>query len=62
MTQLLRHGGLPIWFILLFGAMALVAAALFARRPDDAKLGALRALTFTILFTMMAGFTRPLSL
>jgi hypothetical protein len=57
MLDLIRHSGFVVWLVLLFGAMALVTAVLFARRPDDAKLGALRALTLTVVFTMFAAFT-----
>ena len=56
MLRLISHGGPPVWFILLFGLSALVAAALFVRRPEDSKLGFLRAMSWAQVFTMIAGF------
>jgi hypothetical protein len=57
MLRLIAHGGPPIWFILLFGVSALVAAALFVRRPETSKLGFLRAMSWAQVFTMLAGFS-----
>jgi hypothetical protein len=56
MLRLISQGGPPVWFILIFGASALAAAALFVRRPDDSKLGFLRAMSWAQIFTMIAGF------
>jgi hypothetical protein len=56
MLRLITQGGPPVWFILLFGLGALGAAALFVRRPEDSKLGFLRAISWAQIFTMIAGF------
>ena len=56
MLRLITQGGPPIWFILLFGVSALVTAGLFVRRPEDSKLGFLRAISWAQIFTMIAGF------
>jgi len=57
MGNLIRHGGPPVWVILLFGVIALVDAALIVRRPDERKLAFLRAMSAATVFAMMAGFT-----
>lgn len=56
MGNLMRDGGTAMWFVLLFGGAALIGAVLFARRPDEPKLGALRAMSWTTAFTMLSGF------
>jgi hypothetical protein len=56
MLNIIRDGGPPIWFILLFGLIALVDAVLIARRADARKLAFLRAMTLTLVFAMITGF------
>jgi hypothetical protein len=56
MLKLIRDGGPPIWFIILFGVIALVDAVLIARRADPRKLAFLRAMTMTVVFAMITGF------
>jgi hypothetical protein len=56
MLTLIRDGGPPIWFIILFGLIALVDAVLIARRADARKLAFLRAMTMTLVFAMITGF------
>jgi hypothetical protein len=46
-----------MWFILLFGGVTLLTAILFARRPDEARLAVLRALTITTLLSSFLAFT-----
>lgn len=57
MIDLVRHGGPPVWFILLFGAIALVNAVLHAWRPEERKVAFLRAMTLAVVFSAIAGFT-----
>jgi hypothetical protein len=57
MGNLIKHGGPPIWVVLLFGLILLVDAILIARRPDERKLAFLRAMSLAQLFAMVAGFT-----
>jgi hypothetical protein len=54
--EFIRDGGIAMWWLLLFGSVALTAAVLFARRPDEARLGFLRAMTWTIVSSMSCGF------
>jgi hypothetical protein len=56
MLTLVRDGGMPIWFVILFGLIALVDAVLIARRADARKLAFLRAMTLTVVFAMITGF------
>jgi hypothetical protein len=56
MITVIRNGGPPIWVILLFGLIALVDAALIARRADARKLAFLRAMTLALVFCTITGF------
>jgi hypothetical protein len=56
MLTIIRQGGPPIWFIILFGLIALVDAILIVRRADARKLAFLRAMTLTVVFAMITGF------
>lgn len=61
MIELLRSGGAPGLFVLLFGVMALASAARFAMRPDTGALPGIRAMTaatgFAVLTALAANFT-----
>jgi hypothetical protein len=57
MPNFMREGGAGMWFILLFGGITFLTAILFARRPDEARLAVLRALTITTLLSSLTGFT-----
>jgi hypothetical protein len=54
--RFMSEGGAGMWFVLLFGATALIAAVLFARRPDEAGLGFLRAMSWATAFSMISAF------
>ena len=56
MIQFFQNGGFPMWFILGFGLASLIGAALFARKPDEIRLGALRAMSWATAFVSFAGF------
>lgn len=56
MLELLRHGGPPIWVILLFGIIALVAAVLHAIRPEERRMAFLRAMSVAVVCASFAGF------
>ena len=45
MGTLFVHGGIGSWFVVLFGLICLVTAALFAWRPDEGRLAVLRAMS-----------------
>ncbi len=55
-VEFFRAGGFAMWFILGFGASALIAATVFARRPDEVRLGMIRALTTATVFASIGGF------
>jgi hypothetical protein len=57
MPNFMAQGGIGMWFILLFGGVTLLTAVLFARRPDEARLAVLRALTITTLLSSFTAFT-----
>jgi hypothetical protein len=56
MMNFIRDGGIGAWWVMLFGGVSLVGAVLFARRPDEARLGFLRAMSWTTVSCMMVGF------
>jgi hypothetical protein len=56
MLTFFRDGGIASWWVLLFGGTSLIGAVLFARRPDEARLGFLRAMSWTLLSSMFCGF------
>lgn len=61
MMQLMRNGGMPMWFILLFGLVALVSAALFARRPVLDKVRFIASMGLATLFSVGAGTAAALA-
>jgi hypothetical protein len=50
------HGGIGSWFVVLFGLICLVTAALFTWRPDEGRLAVLRAMSLATGFSMLGGF------
>ena len=56
MIEFFQSGGMPMWFILAFGLAALGGAIFFAVRPDELRLGALRAMSWATLFASLSGF------
>lgn len=56
MIEFFQSGGMPMWFILAFGLAALSGAIFFAVRPDELRLGALRAMSWATLFASLSGF------
>jgi hypothetical protein len=61
MKWLMQAGGVPMWFVALFGLVALVSAALFARRPDARRLELIRQMTRATLFSVGAGVAADLA-
>ena len=61
MLMLLREGGWPIWFTLLFGLAALAAAARFARSADRRHLGLVIGLSLATLFSVCNGVAADLA-
>jgi hypothetical protein len=55
MTSLIRDGGAPMWAIVFFGLINLVAALRFAYRPARARLPPIVALALAVLFSIACG-------
>ena len=56
MGNFMRDGGVGMWFTLVLGLATLIGAALFARRPDELRLAALRAGSLATLFASLTAF------
>jgi hypothetical protein len=61
MMTLFREGGFPIWFLLVFGALLLLAGARFAWRPDSNRLRLALALGVATLFTALTAICADLA-
>jgi hypothetical protein len=61
MMTLFREGGFPMWFLLAFGMLLLIAGARFAIRPDAARLRLALALGAATLFTMVTAVSADLA-
>jgi hypothetical protein len=55
MLTLMRNGGFPMWFILLFGLMSLGAAAYFAMRTEQRVYGFIKWMSVATLCTVVSG-------
>lgn len=55
MLTFFRNGGVPMWFILLFGLMALGASAYFAARAERKLLGFIQWMSIATAFTVLSG-------
>ena len=61
MLTLFLEGGFPIWFLLAFGGLSLLAGARFAMRPDSARLRLVLALSAATLFTTWTAIAADLA-
>jgi hypothetical protein len=61
MVTLFQEGGFPMWFLLAFGALLLIASARFAIRPDGGRLRLAFALGAATLFTMVTAISADLA-
>jgi hypothetical protein len=50
-----------MWVVLLFGLITLVASGLFAFRPDERKIGFIRAMSAATLFSVLSGVSSDLA-
>lgn len=57
MLEFLQRGGVGIWVVLLFGLIALGAAVAFLVRPDERRLGFIRAMSRATLFSVAAALS-----
>jgi hypothetical protein len=55
MLTLFRNGGVPMWFILLFGLVALGGAAFFAARAERKLLGFIKWMSLATVFSVLSG-------
>ena len=56
-----RAGGFSMWFIAVFGALALLAAGSFARRPDPARLSHIACLQRAVAWAVLTGVASDLA-
>jgi uncharacterized membrane protein len=61
MLEFFRAGGYSMVLVLLFGALTLVAAVVFIRKPKEQHVGTIRALSTATVFTVLGGFTSCLA-
>lgn len=54
MLWLIKSGGFPMWFILLFGTLALVAAARYALGPQEQRIRMIVGAALATLFSTLA--------
>jgi hypothetical protein len=56
MIKLFTDGGWSMWFILLFGFVALATAGWFSMRPSKTQIGFIKWMGTATLFSILAGF------
>ncbi|HEV7554221.1 MAG TPA: hypothetical protein VGO00_02135 [Kofleriaceae bacterium] len=56
----MRWGGFNMWLLLAIGIPTIITAVQFARNADPQRLSLIRALTWAIVFSMVAGVTSGL--
>jgi hypothetical protein len=61
MLTLIRWGGVPMWFILLFGLLCLGGSALHALRPKARRLAFVRGMGLATLFSTLTGICADLA-
>ncbi len=54
MAEFMRAGGFVMWVVLLFGGVTLGASLLFAWRPDEGKIGFIKAMTVATVFSVLS--------
>src|SRR5262249_55473074 len=55
MMNLIREGGFPVWFVLLFGIVTLATAVAYAINPRERLLGLMRGMGAATLFSTLSG-------
>lgn len=61
MPDWFKAGGYPMWFLLAFGAFAVIAAARFAWRPDPAQLDRIQQLSRAVAWGIVFGVASDIS-
>lgn len=61
MLNLFRAGGAPMFFVVIFGLLALISSGLFVYRPAEHKRRTLAALDRAVLYSALAGLVAGLA-
>jgi hypothetical protein len=61
MIEFFKAGGFPMFVVLFLGLAALIAAGLFAFRPDEGRVGTIRALSTSTGFSVLAAVAADLA-
>lgn len=61
MLEMFKEGGWSMFFVVAFGAMAFVAAVVFAARPDPRRVEVVRSLTRATVFSIAAGIVADIA-
>ncbi len=61
MLEFFQSGGTAMWFVAIFGLIALVAAIRFASAPDPRRVETVRSLTWATLFSIAAGIVAAIA-
>jgi hypothetical protein len=56
MITLMRNGGSPMFFVLLFGLVALATAFWFAVKPSERQVGFIKWMSRATLWSILCGF------
>jgi hypothetical protein len=60
MVDFIRYGGFNMWVLIAVGVALLITAVKFARNADPQRLSLIRALTWALAFSTIAGFASGL--
>ena len=61
LVTIFRNGGMPMWFILLFGMIGLASAFWYALHPDGKHEGFIRGMSWATFWAIMNGFCSDLA-
>lgn len=61
MIEFFKAGGFPMFVVLFLGLAALIAAGFFAFRPDEGRVGTIRALSTSTGFSVLAAVAADLA-
>ena len=61
MLNLLREGGVPMWFVIAFGALSLLAAFAYARKGDRRCVDYIGWMSAATLFSIAGGVASDLA-
>ncbi len=61
MMEFFVAGGWPMFVVLLFGVLTLIASVTFFRKPDERHIGMIRGLSVATVFTVLAAICTDLA-